>query len=473
MFKKRLPGENPAAHKSAVSRAALSHPVSNCRKEIMFIATKSENTRKVAKYAIAAFICTCLSEFVIVGIGYNTLSMYMTPILTENPQITRTAYALTLTLMSLFSALMETTIGKVREKIGLKGMFALGCGGAAVGFILYSVANSYALIVIAALVFGGSVAFCCGSWSGSVITTWFAKKTSTLLGIGMILSGISATIFSPVVGAWIENIGYRSSFLIEAGILAVTIIIMFIILKASPEKLGLKKMLSDDGEETSKKERKKFKSADSIVSVDVPFKVGVRHYSFWAILVCAVLSGITVYAVMNTLSVYAKMDLGFTAVVAGTVLSVMFALNSFGPPFIGFLTDVFGIKIVASTCIVLYAAGIFVMLVAPPTVFMLYIVAITVGIALSNARLIMPSLCKACFGAKDYTKYIGFFTGGLSVGIAFSSLIINAIYDACGSYDPALIAFIPVILICAVLVVTASVSGEKLQKKLSQQNTEA
>lgn len=428
----------------------------------------AENDKKVAKYAIAALIVACLMDFILIGIVYNTLSMYMAPILEAFPNISRTGYALSLTVMSFFSAGTQLLVGPVAGKIGLKKTAVMGLCLAAIALVLYSVAKSIFVIFVAALLFGGAVSFCNRTITCPLIANWFARKVSFLQGIVMLMSGIAATIFSTVVGTWIDSLGYRKSLLIEVAIMAGLILVVLVFMKVTPESMGLRK-LWEGQTDVSEQNKKKRGSADRVMPVDVPFAEGRKSAVCWLIMLIGFINAICIYAVMQTIPTIAQLDLGLTATVAGTVLSVMYILNSFAPPVIGLLNDTIGMKIVIPACMGIYVIGLLVMLLAPAGVGTLYVVAICTGIALSMINLFLPTTARFCFGNKDFVKYEGLFLSGLSFGIAFSALTINAIFDATGSYAPALWLYAAAMIVSiALFIITIRKATKYADKKRAE-----
>lgn len=74
-----------------------------------------------------------------------------------------------------------------------------------------------------------------------MITNWFDKKQGLAMSLGLSGVGIGGFILSPLITNWLENYGWRKTYLIFAVImLAVSLPVSIFIFRKSPEDKGLK-----------------------------------------------------------------------------------------------------------------------------------------------------------------------------------------------------------------------------------------
>ena len=79
---------------------------------------------KSSNYAWVVLILLILMQFVYAGLTLTTVTAYMAPILEAHPEVSRTAYALPITLNGGANAIMSIFYGKLVEKFGMKKMIS-------------------------------------------------------------------------------------------------------------------------------------------------------------------------------------------------------------------------------------------------------------------------------------------------------------------------------------------------------------
>ena len=402
-----------------------------------------ENSAKGKRFGIIAFATVCLIQFVFTGIVYNPLSVYTGTILEEFPQFTRAQYALSFTMMSFICAIVNLFLGKINALIKSRGVVVLGGTLLVISMIIYANAHSLAAFYAAALIVGVAFAFVASAIGATIINKWFFKNSGTFVGISLLFSGVGGTIFSPVIGSWIESFGWRQSFTIVAIIAAVSTVLIGIFFRSEPESVGVKPMFYEE------KGKEDDKPAELVYGMTL--KEGVRTFRFWAVIVVYLIVAIVVYSILSIISVYVQ-DLGYSAAEAGAALAPMNIVNMFMPFVIGFLADHMDTRWVVAGGVLLFSVALFILLTGP-SLMMVYVVAALTGIGMATGRSTLPMVTRSLFGTKDYASFIGIFVGVFSGGIAIGNYVIAAFYDRFGNYASAMYAYIPAAIIAIVLAV--------------------
>lgn len=406
-----------------------------------------ENQKKKDKksfvYGIIAFATVCLIQFVYTGIVYNPLSVYTGTILEQFPEFTRAQYALSFTMMSAICAIANLFLGKIIKVLKIRGTVVLGGMLLVISMLLYANAHSLVIFYVAALIVGVAFAFVASAIGATIINAWFFKHSGTFVGISLLFSGIGGTIFSPIIGNWIATIGWRQSFLIVAGIAAVSTILIGIFFRSTPEAVGTVPMFYE------KKETDGSSVSEAVYGITL--KEGVKTFRFWAVIFVYLIVAIVVYSIMSIISVYVQ-DLGYSAAQAGGALAPMNIVNMFMPFVIGFLADHINTKWVVGGGVLLFSIALFILLTGP-SLPLVYVVAALTGIGMATGRSTLPMVTRSLFGTKDYASFIGIFVGVFSGGIAIGNYVIAAFYDHFGSYASAMYVYIPAALIAVVIAV--------------------
>jgi len=404
--------------------------------------------KSVSYYAWVAFICACLVQLVFTGIIYNPLSLYTAPILEEFPDLSRTSYAVSLTLMSGICAVANMCIGWLKKKINIRGILILGGAVMTVGCLLYANANGLGMIYVAASLVGIAFAFLASAITATMINTWFARNSGLLVGITLTLAGLGGTIFSPVVGSWIASVGWRQTFYIVAIVSAVSTAVIGLLYRSEPSQFGLKPLWIEKAQqlEGAKKEEE--------ILTGIPLKQGIKTINFWATIIVWLGFGILVYSVMGILAIYVQ-DLGYDATAAGAAIAPMFTVNMIIPFAMGWLTDRIHVKWITAGGLLLFLIAL-VILLSEPQLSLVYVVAILTGVGMATARGTLPPHIRKTFGVKYYATYIGIGVGVFSGGIAIGNPIIAAFYDATGTYATAMKFYIPALIIVVIMVFLAA-----------------
>ena len=125
---------------------------------------------KSSNYAWVVLIL--LIQFVYAGLTLSTVTLYMEPILEAHPEVSRTAYALTITLNGGANAIMSIFYGKLVEKFGMKKMISFCSLLMIAGVLLYANGTVIWMFYLAAILQGISLCFCSGASCSIIFSKW-------------------------------------------------------------------------------------------------------------------------------------------------------------------------------------------------------------------------------------------------------------------------------------------------------------
>lgn len=377
---------------------------------------------KSSNYAWVVLILLILMQFVYAGLTLSTVTLYMEPILEAHPEVSRTAYALTITLNGGANAVMSIFYGKLVEKFGMKKMISFCSLLMIAGVLLYANGTVIWMFYLAAILQGISLCFCSGASCSIIFSKWFAHSTGTLLSATAIGSGLAGVIFSPIVSKWIGTIGWTASLYINCAVVVFTAIVLIVFLKDSPEKYGVKPMWND-----------KVKIADesgAIIPYGVTAKEAYKSVQFWCGTIGIGLFGLIIYGAICNIAIFSS-DLGYDG---GVMLSIMYAANIILQLPFGILADKLGIR----TCMVAYSimaiASVFIYATAP-ALGMMYVGTVLLGGSFRILKATLPVYTLQVFGNRAQGQIMGIMIAVMNCGVAFGMPVLNAAYDITGSYS--------------------------------------
>ena len=377
---------------------------------------------KSSNYAWCVMILLTLMQFVYAGLTLSTVTLYMEPILSAHPELSRTAYSLTITLNGGANAIISVFYGKFVEKFGMKTMVSVCSLMMIAGVLLYATGTVIWMFYLAAILQGISLCFCSGATCSIIFSKWFAHSTGTLLSITAIGSGLAGVIFSPIVSTWISTIGWTGSLYINCAIVVFTAILLIVFLKDSPEKYGIKPMWNDKvkiAEESGK-----------IIPYGVTSKEAYKTVQFWCGTIGIGLFGLIIYGAICNIAVFSS-DLGYDG---GVMLSVMYAANIVLQLPFGILADKLGIR----TCMVAYslmAIGAVFIYATAPAIGMMYVGTVLLGGSFCILKATLPVYTLQIFGNRAQGQIMGIMIAVMNCGVAFGMPVLNAAYDITGSYS--------------------------------------
>ncbi len=183
-------------------------------------------------------IIGCIQDAVKGGTFNTGFTLYFLPVLTEL-HLSRAATSLPFSLAKLESALQGPLVGYLIDRFDLRVMMVLGTISAGLGFVLLSFTHSYLsflLVFIGLLSFGFQAGF--NQASIAAVNHWFLKRRGLAIAIVQTGQAIGGVVIFPLVALAVLKLGWRYAALFS-GVVVLMLIPLVLLVRRSPESMGL------------------------------------------------------------------------------------------------------------------------------------------------------------------------------------------------------------------------------------------
>jgi MFS family permease len=281
----------------------------------------------------------------------------------------------------------------------------------------------------------------------TAISQWFLRRRGIAMGATLVGGGVGGFIMPPVANYLVVSIGWRNCYLLLGGILCATVIpIAGLMLKRRPQDLGL---LPDGEVPELEPAHEGLNAIDSAPlqntgpepGENITLKQAARRFSFWMIAVAFLLPMMSgVGLVTHLVAIFT--DMGVSSQRAATCLGLIGGLSIVGRFAFGYAADHFTVRKVFTTCFIIEAIGVALLLATP---FLgtqaLYAFVLVYGLAGGGGLVLAPLIVGECFGIRSLGTIFGVLVIAAVVGGAIGPLLAGLIFDGTASYYPAFIIF--------------------------------
>ncbi|MCI8423754.1 MAG: MFS transporter [Lawsonibacter sp.] len=188
----------------------------------------------------AWFVCLggTLAAFVTMGLNINVFSIYQPEIIRLN-HFTNAQGSLITTIRSLFILAALMTVNQLCSRLGERYVLTLGVLLCAASRLCFGLARSFPVYCCAAALAG--LAYCYGGMvpTSLMLNRWFRHRQRMALGIASAGSGVSNVLAPLLITRVMAARGLRASFLLESLVMAVLALLVWLLVRTSPERLGL------------------------------------------------------------------------------------------------------------------------------------------------------------------------------------------------------------------------------------------
>lgn len=258
----------------------------------------------------------------------------------------------------------------------------------------------------------------------STVSRWFDKKRGLALGLSGSGIGLGPLIIAPLATYLITGFSWRVAYLV-IGLLAWLLIMPLVgLLKRDPREIGA---LPDGAKAPSEDAGNKH-----ALAVGLSLRQAYRTRSFWLFMFTWVLYATSLFLVITHLVPHAT-DIGFTAMQAATVISMMGLAAIPGRILMGIVSDWIGRKATAIICTLLQG-GAMAWLLWAQDLWALYLFGLAFGFAFGGMSPAMAALIGNTFGMRRLGTILGVLEIGLGVGAAIGPAVGGFIYDTNHSY---------------------------------------
>ncbi len=182
-------------------------------------------------------------------IKVNCTSLFYTPIC-EEFGVSRTVYAQTNTIMTVCMMIASAFIGKLLNKYKLRYTLPIFNIVIVVCYMLMSRATAMWQLLILSGVQGFMWAGMTNLPVNIMVSNWFGPKVKgTAMSTAMLGSGLGALIWVPLMKNVMASSGWRMTYMVMAGVVAIMIPITFFLCVNLPEDKGFKRRIGDPTQE--------------------------------------------------------------------------------------------------------------------------------------------------------------------------------------------------------------------------------
>ena len=397
-------------------------------------------------------VCWVVNFFVF-GISVNTFTVYVKPIQADLGW-SRGEISLAISLAAVAMGMGAPFIGRLIDRIGARLAMAAGAAVIGVCTILLSKAQSlpyfYAIFIVSGIGQGAATIIPVSM----VISNWFTAMRGKALGLAMTGTGLGAMVMVPVTTWIVANWGWRTSYTIMGCIILLMVPLNLLLIRTRPSDRGLQ----PDGGLVAPEEPA---SAQGLTVAEA-----VKTQTFWMIGAMMVLAGLVAMGVGVHLMPYLT-DIGHTESRASLIIAVISGMTFLGKISLGFIADRWGVRPAVALAFGLILSGI-ALLMGAGALPVAVAFAIVYGLGIGAPLVVNPALTAERLGLKHFGGVFGILTLLNTAGVALGAVLTGFIYDAAGSYIPALLLFVALTAVAGLCGVMArrAVDGDVVERSI-------
>jgi MFS family permease len=398
----------------------------------------------------------------IVGVGFlaniasafalaSTLSVFLKP-LTADLGVSRGVFSLLRTGEGLIAAFLAPLIGTLMDRYGGRWLMAVGAVIASIGYVVLGQVSSFwefALLRWSVITVGDS--FMGYMVINLAIAHWFLHKRGRALAVTSMGIGFAKVCMPVLAASLIISFGWRNTWTIF-GLTTFVLVVgpALWVVRRSPEEMGL----SADGTLAA------VAGASNAENVAMPLQSdggkiswtrseAVRTRAFWLLVITFGVSSIGVTGLNLHVFPYVS-DLGHSAVIAATVMSVIASMQLASPLVWGFLAERIEPRFAAMLRFIVQGVGL-ALAISLDDLFWLYAGFLLYGIGLGG-NLVLPDILWAeYFGGHSLGKVRGL---GLLLSQGLAAIgppFFGFLFDLTGGYGLPFTLFGAALMLSALL----------------------
>lgn len=163
----------------------------------------------------------CIAELCSWGLLYYSLPVAVTRISADTGW-SQTTVTAALTVGLIVSALAGVRVGRILDAHGPRTLMSLGTVIGIVALLLVAAAPNLLVFFAAWVLAGFAQAATLYPPAFAVVTRWYGSDRVKPLTTITLVGGLASTVFAPIIAWLIDSCGWRTTYVILAGILAVT-----------------------------------------------------------------------------------------------------------------------------------------------------------------------------------------------------------------------------------------------------------
>lgn len=385
-------------------------------------------------YIVAVgFIANVASSFALA----STLSIFLKP-LTADLGISRGVFSLLRSGEGIIGACLAPLVGPLVDRHGGRWLMAAGATIVGAGYLfLGHIENftQFAAIRLTVVTFGDSLMS--SMVANVVIAQWFIRWRGRAFALSSMGVGF-AKVCMPIVAAWLLLLlGWRQTWVVF-GVLTMALLVLpaLLVIRRSPEEMGL----HPDGaagpaDAIDSRTTGNSAARTAAAQADVVWSraEAMRTRAFWLLVISFGISSMGVTGLNLHVFSYVT-DIGHSAVIAASVMSVIASMQLASPLAWGFLAERVDDRIAAMLRFVIQAVGLG-LAILTGNLFCLYAGFFLYGIGLGGNMVLPDILWANYFGRRSLGRIRGL---GLLISQVLAAVgppFFGFLFDATGSYN--------------------------------------
>ena len=374
----------------------------------------------------------------------------------------RAAASSIFSIFIITQALMNLATGYLQDRCGPRIVVPAGALVLAMALAMTSVCRNLWQFSIAYGVFAGIGVSLIGFAShAAFIPKWFERQRGLAVGVTMSGIGFGMLLLIPMVETAIRHFGWRTTYLILAGLILVLVVPLNLIFsRRSPQDIGLFPDGDDSVDHVSPKRR-----AFRVKLIDTRWTAqhwtlgkAMRTARFW-LLAFAFFCLSFAYQGILLHAVSAMVDQGLKKDTAAYFFGILGIAGSAGKILFGYLSDLYGRERINNLGVAVAALGIFSLMrvgYAPSLLPLLF--AILFGLGYGAAAPLLPALSADIFQGSSFGLIFAMIAIGGGAGGAAGSFMAGLLYDLSQTYAVPFLVFLSSLVVSCVLIWLAAPS---------------
>ena len=377
-------------------------------------------------------VALCIAETTSWGLLYYSLPVAVAPI-SQDTGWSHTAITAALSVGLLVSAVAGVRVGRILDTQGPRTVMTLGAVVGVLSLVLVAWSPNLPMFYAAWLVAGFAQSAVLYPTAFAVITRWYGARRVVPLTTLTLVAGLASTIFAPIVASLIDQVGWRTGYLIMAGILAVVTVPL--------HAFFLNRSWSDAVERSVRRSKSQVRSI-------------TRSPRFVILQITMALATFTLFAVtINIIPVLLERGISYS--VAAVSLGLIGAGQVIGRIGYSRLVSLTAVHTRTALLFGLGAIGIWLLAYVPGPAAVLIAIAVVLGAVRGCHTLLQATAVSDRWGTQDFGTINGVFTAPMTAVGALAPVSGPALAGVLGSYS-AMAVVMAVMLTAAAFAATRS-----------------
>ncbi|MCQ2437343.1 MAG: MFS transporter [Clostridia bacterium] len=380
---------------------------------------------KLSRQHIVLVSAMVLIAAIVFGLANNLQSLFIVPV-TEELGTTRGAYSLYSIFQNIFAIISNMIFVVVTRKFGIRKTAAVFIMLQAMAYVGYSRMHTLIPYYIGGAIYGLSESFVYAAGTSRITSNWFHSHYGLVFGIIMAATGVGGSIYTIVLTAIMDRSDWRVTFMFAAATMVVAALLMFFVVRETPEERNVQPYRDADKPEAKKKVK------DPSKRLDIPTATVRKQPFLYMILGSNVLVCMCVGSSYYALNPHLR-QIGFSSGYAAACFSVVLAALAIWKILLGIVADKAGaVKVIAFCMFSEVVLGVLAAQVRLPALVM--VIAVLQGSSSCMSGFLQPLLIADLFAGESHGAVLSMLLTAMCFGRMAGSPFANFLYDITGSY---------------------------------------